>query len=55
MHLLKKATVHNDLGNISFQCTVKTPKNLEELVGVIMKAKQEKQIVRAVGAFHSWS
>ena len=55
MHLPKKVTVHNYLGNISFQCTVKEPKNLEELVDVMVKAKQEKQNVRAVGAFHSWS
>jgi hypothetical protein len=55
MHLLKQVTVHNDLGNISFQCTVEEPKNLKELVDVMVKAKQEKQNVRAVGAFHAWS
>ena len=55
-HLLKKDTVHNSLGNISFQCTsVEEPKNLKELVDVMMKAKQEKQNVRAVGAFHAFS
>jgi hypothetical protein len=55
IHLSKQVTVHNDLGNISFQCTVKEPKNLQELVDVMVKAKQEKQNVRAVGAFHAWS
>ena len=56
IHLRKQVTVHNDLGNISFQCTgVEEPKNLKELVDVLVKAKQEKQNVRAVGAFHAWS
>lgn len=51
----KKTTVHNVLGNIRFECTVEKPKSLKELVDVIVKAKQEKQNVRAVGAFHAWS
>jgi hypothetical protein len=54
-HLRKQVTVQNFLGNIAFQCTVESPSSLEALVHVMVKAKQEKQNVRAVGAFHSWS
>ena len=55
VHLRKQVTAQNYLGNIAFQCTIKSPRNLEELVDVMVKAKQEKQNVRAVGAFHAWS
>jgi hypothetical protein len=51
----RKQTVHNYLGNIKFRCTVVKPSSLEELVEVIVRAKKEKQKVRAVGAFHAWS
>ena len=42
MRLHKQVTVHKDLENISFQCTVEEPKNLKELVDVIVNFKQEK-------------
>ena len=55
VHLRKQVIVQNYLGNIAFQCTVESPRNLKELVDVMVKAKQEKRNIRAVGAFHAWS
>jgi hypothetical protein len=51
----KQVTVHNYLGNIHFDCTPTAPKNLEELIDVMVTARREKKGVRAVGAFHAWS
>jgi hypothetical protein len=50
-----RVTVKNDLGNISFQCVVAEPTNLDELVQVIAKAKRKNMSVKAVGTMHSWS
>lgn len=51
----KATTVHNYLGNISFQCYVHTPTSLAELLATMAKAKKDNLKVKAVGAFHSWS
>jgi hypothetical protein len=50
-----KVTVKNDLGNISFQCIVEEPATLDELVQVIVNAKQKNLSVKPVGSLHSFS
>jgi hypothetical protein len=55
LRLKTKATVHNYLGTIQFDCTVEKPSSIKELAAVMVKARKEKKKVRAVGAFHAWS
>jgi hypothetical protein len=51
----ERVTVQNHLGNVTFQCIVRTPNSLDDLVQVMAKAKQENMNVKAVGSFHAWS
>ena len=50
-----EVTLQNHLGNVSFQCFVSTPHNLNELVQVMAKAKRENQSVKAIGSFYAFS
>lgn len=50
-----KVTVKNDLGNVSFQCIVTEPANLDELVQIIAKAKRENMNVKPAGSLRAFS
>lgn len=45
----------NWAGNQNCKATIVMPKNKEELIGYIKKAKIDKKTVRAIGSGHSWS
>ena len=50
-----KVTLKNHLGNVSFQCFLETPKNLDQLMQVMVKAKQANLTVKAIGGFYAFS
>jgi hypothetical protein len=50
-----RVTVKNYLGNVSFQCIVAEPANLDELVQVIAKAKRENMDLKPAGSLRAFS
>jgi FAD/FMN-containing dehydrogenase len=50
-----RVVVKNDLGNISFQCIVTEPANLDEVVQIIAKAKRKNMSVKAAGSLRAFS
>jgi hypothetical protein len=47
--------VKNELGNISFQCIVEEPTNLDELLQIMAKAKRENMHVKPAGSLRAFS
>jgi hypothetical protein len=50
-----KVTLHNQLGNVSFECFPRTPNNLGDILEVMAQAKRENRNVKAIGGFYAFS